>query len=111
MLLPHIVTIVTPAASADAYGTAGAGLDYGPAAGRRQVPAFVQPTDASQIFDGQLRQAEAADWTMFTRDTGITSTDRVEWNGQVLNVNGVRALDGPSGAGHHCEIRLRSVAG
>lgn len=110
MNLPHLVTIRTPAAGTDAYGTANAGLDY--AAGTtRTARAFVQPRNVNQFFDGVLRQAEQADWVMFTLDQAVTSTERVEWDGHVFDVTGVQPYDTPGAGRHHSTVEMREVTG
>jgi len=106
-----VVTVVTPALAADAYGTAGAGLDYGTAAARRIARAFVQPRDDSTQFDGSLRQAERSDWLMVTDDQSVATGERVEWGGLVLDVTGVMNRTGSLGRFAHAEAVLRTVAG
>ena len=111
MRYPHTATVVTPALAADAYGTADAALDYGAAASRRLVRAFIQSRDDSTQFDGTLRQADRSDWLLVTDDAAVTTGERVEWDGRVLDVTGVLNRADALGRIHHSEVTLRIVAG
>jgi len=110
-MLPHAITIITPALATDAYGTADAGLDYGTAAATRTAAAFVQARDDSTEFSGQLRRAERGDWSMFTTDQDVATGERVIWDGRTLHVTGVTRHDNVTGVFGHAEVSLREVRG
>lgn len=88
MRLPHTVTKVTPAATEDRRGDAD--LDYGDAATRTQIRAWVQ--QVGQALTGRERlgdfTARDSTWLMFYDDPTLDVFDRVEWGGHTFRLNG-----------------------
>ena len=113
-LLVHTVTIVTPVlATANAYGDRVP--DYGAGATRRTIKARIQQDTRSEDATVQ-RDPTRQTWTMFTNDTAVTFTDRVEWTGPAGAL--VFDFDGPpepayagDGTVHHTEATLIVRAG
>ncbi|MDH2392317.1 hypothetical protein QCN29_26780 [Streptomyces sp. HNM0663] len=119
-LLPHAVTVVTPATTTDSYGNTV--YDYGPAATRVSVAAWMQQDQRIQVT------AQGADplqqrWLMVTNHSPVDRRARIEWTGPTGLL--VFELDGPPGpfynplamatAGssgpHHTELTLKIVDG
>lgn len=110
-LLPHTVTVVRPAVSTDAHGSAV--YDYGAGAARAQIRAWLQQDRRSEpLSDG--RDPLVQRWLLVTNHRDIHGKDRVEWAdmpGVVWEVDGPPApLYTPSGC-HHLEANLRVVEG
>ena len=99
-LLPHVVTIVTPAAgSADPHGAA---------ATRTEVAAWVEQQSRSEAAT-VLRDGREQGWLLVTNHLAVTALDRVEWDGRTWEVDGPpRPVHTPaSTAAHHLEADLR----
>lgn len=107
-LLPLLVTVVRPSARADRYGNSS--LDYGPAATRTTVRAWIEQTTADEpITDG--RDPHVGDWLLITNHTDISGRDRIEHDGRVFEVDGPpHPVTTPHGV-HHLEARLKTVEG
>lgn len=107
-LLPHQVTVVHPAASTGGYGDNS--LDYGAGATRVSVPARLEQVQGREV--STARDAQVADWSLFSNYLSISGVDRVEFNGVIFEVVGpVESAATGRGAAHHTHARLRTVAG
>lgn len=104
-LLPHMVTVTTPARTSDAYGNEI--LDY-EAGSSRELRGYVQPqTGGEETVD---RNAVSRQYLLFTNEE-VAALDRVTWDGRTFEVQGPsRDWDTPSGAHHH-ETLLTLVEG
>lgn len=119
-LLPHTVTIVTPATSKDGYGNTV--YDYGAGATRTEAAAWLQQDQRTQVV------AQGADplqqkWLMVTNASPVNRRARIEWTGPAGAM--VFELDGQPGPfynplamaaaasadPHHTELTLRIVDG
>lgn len=73
----------------------------------------IQPTVSTE--DVRDRELLVNTYTLFTsrgRDIDLLATDRVEWNGTVLQVVGdPNRWPAPGGGVHHVEATLRAVTG
>lgn len=115
-LMPHTVTVVTPAKTTDAYGNDV--YDYGPAAARASAKAWLEQSQRALVT------AQGADplqekWLMVTNHSPIHRRARIEWadspNGPL-----VFELDGQPNPAfnplqrtplHHTELTLKIVDG
>jgi hypothetical protein len=120
-LLPHTVTVVTPAASAGGYGNTV--YDYGAGATRTEAAAWLQQDQRAQVA------AQGADplqekWLMVTNHSPISRRARIEWAGHpggpvVFELDGqpnpaynpLAMAAAASAAPHHTELTLRIVDG
>ena len=107
-LLPLTVTLIRPTTSPDRYGSTIP--DYGPAAARTPIRAWVEQTSASEpLSDGRAPAITA--WLLITNHLDIQARDRIEHDGRVFEVDGVPApVHTPAGV-HHLEAHLTSVEG
>lgn len=108
-LLPLSVVLVRPAVTTDRYNNPS--YDYGPAAARTTIRAWIEQADLAreQIRDG--RDAIESGWKLITNHTGVDPLDRVEWDGQTFDVDGEPwPVYTPAGL-HHIEGSLRKVQG
>lgn len=110
-MLPQTVVDVQPATTTDSYGNTV--YDYGDAAVRRQVAAWLQQDQRTEVV------ADGADplrsrWLLVTDDCEIGRRDRIEWehpSGETITftVDGApEPVYTPAGY-HHTEITLRVV--
>lgn len=107
-MLPHSITITTPARGQDGYGNEV--LDY-VAGTTRQRPAYVRPAPASEnVAD---RDAVTAAWQVHSNDLDVTALDRVTFDGTTYEVDGQpnvwRTI--PGGRPGHSKFLLRRVDG
>jgi hypothetical protein len=115
-LLPHTITIITGAAATDDYGNTV--LDYGDDAERRDVKAYVRPTTTSvrpagdEYVDAGRDIVEMA-WQVHTNDLDVGPLDRVEYDGEVYEVDGKPLIwkTLPNGRRGFCKFGLRRVQG
>lgn len=112
LLYTQSITIVRPVEVEDAYHSTKP--DYGVAATRIPVTGVnVQPFGGS-AEDTDDRQVTVTGWRLHTRrgvDLDLRETDRVEFDGMVLQVTGkVGRWPAPGGGIHHIEADLREVA-
>lgn len=119
-LLPHVVTVVDPATSTDGYGNTT--YDYGPAATRTPVKAWMQQDQRSQVTANGADPLQQR-WLMVTNHSPIGRRSRIEWTGPAGPL--VFELDGQPGpfynplamaaaastAPHHTELTLKIVDG
>ena len=107
-LLPLTVTVVRPALGQDRYGNTTP--DYGPAAARTPIRAWIQQAGATEpLADG--RDPAVSSWLLITNHLDIAARDRIEHDGHLLEVDGLPApVHTPAGV-HHLEARLKSVEG
>jgi hypothetical protein len=111
-LLPHTVTLVRPASTADAYGNTV--YDYGAGATRTAITAWIQQDSRTEPREDG-RDALVQAWLVLTNHADILGTDRIEWTGPAGAL--VFEVDGPpeptyTPAGlHHTEATLRVVTG
>lgn len=108
-LLPHTITVITAVTATDDYGNTV--LDYGNDAERREVKAYVRPAPASE--DIADRNAVTAAWQVHTNDLGVGALDRVEYEGDVYEIDGQPLVwrTTPAGRTGHSKFLLRKVAG
>ena len=107
-LLPLVVTLVRPVSSSDRYGNTA--LDYGPAAARTPIRAWLEQAGAREpLSDG--RDPAVSGWLLITNHLDVAARDRIEHEGRVFEVDGVPApVHTPAGV-HHLEAHLTSVEG
>lgn len=119
-LLPHTVTVVTPATSTDSYGDTV--YDYGDGATRTQVRAWVQQDQRAQVTAAGADPLQAK-WLLVTNHSPVDRRARIEWTGPAGDL--VFELDGQPGplfnplqmattgasAPHHTELTLKIVDG
>lgn len=112
-LLVHTVTLVDPAEATDTYGNTT--YDYGPAATRTTIRAWLQQDQRSETFpDG--RDPLDQRWLMVTNHETVAGVDRIEWADHPSGAV-VFSIDGPpepayTPAGfHHLEAGLRITEG
>jgi hypothetical protein len=80
-----------------------------PNAARTTIRANVQPDRTVELND--QRQTTVTRWRLFCGPAEeIVATDRVEWDGRTLEVDGDVELWKRSGAPHHQEAVLRGVS-
>ncbi|MFB6948897.1 hypothetical protein ACFV85_14965 [Streptomyces niveus] len=116
-LMPHTVTVVTPAKTADAYGNDV--YDYGPGATRTTgVKAWLEQSQRAAVT------AQGADplqekWLMVTNHSPVARRARIEWANSPHGPL-VFELDGQPAAAfnplqhtplHHTELTLKIVDG
>ena len=112
-LLVHEVTVVHPAPVTDAYQNTT--YDYGPAASRRSLWAWLQQDQrAERNDDGRGASSEA--WLLMCNDPDIAQHDRVDWAGHPAGAV-TFVVDGPPEPTytprgfHHLEATLAIVKG
>jgi hypothetical protein len=112
-LLVHTVTVVDPAEVTDAYNDTT--YDYGPAATRTTVKAWLQQDQRTEpARDGRDPLEER--WLLVTNHSPISGLSRIEWPGHPAGAVTFQ-VDGPTEpaytpAGfHHTEATLRIVEG
>lgn len=120
-LMPHTVTVVTPATSTDAYGDTV--YDYGDGATRTTgVRAWVQQDQRAQVPAAGADPLQAK-WLLVTNHSPIDRRARIEWTGPGGEL--VFELDGQPGpvfnplqmantgstTPHHTELTLKIVDG
>jgi hypothetical protein len=105
------VTVVRAPLAADRYG--GQTRDWTAATRTAYQGVSVQP--ASSTEDVRDRELLIGRYTLFTSrgfDIDLLATDRVEWGGITLQVDGdVDRWPGPGGGVHHVEAALKQVSG
>jgi hypothetical protein len=120
-LLPHTVTVVTPATSTGGYGNTV--YDYGAGATRTEVAAWLQQDQRAQVAT-QGADPLQEKWLMVTNHSPINRRARIEWDGHpggavVFELDGqpnpaynplAMAATGSSNP-HHTELTLRIVDG
>jgi hypothetical protein len=120
-LLPHDVVIVAPAVSTDGYNNTV--YDYGPAATRTTVKAWMQQDQRAQVA------AQGADplqqkWLMVTNHSPVPRRSRIEWAGHpegpvVFELDGradpaynpLAMAAAATSSPHHTELALKIVDG
>lgn len=119
-LLPHTVTVVTPATTVDSYGSTV--YDYGDAATRTTVKAWLEQDQRAQIPVAGADPLQAK-WLLVTNHSPINRRARIEWTGpdgaMVFELDGQSApLFNPLQMGatgssdpHHTELSLKIVDG
>lgn len=106
-MLPHMVTVTSPARVMDGYGDES--LDYGSGT-TRTVAANVQIHSSSQsVTDSRDSVTRSA--VMLTRDRFITAVDHVEHDGVTYQINGAPIEWATSNGFSHVEIQLTVAMG
>lgn len=106
-LMVHDVTVVHAATITDRYGNLT--KDWTNPT-RTTVRGWVARRSETEVVDG--REAEVSDWVVFLpTGTVITGGDRVEWNGNVFEVNGPPNEAWTPRGPHHIEAQLSAVTG
>jgi hypothetical protein len=111
VLAVETVTVIRAPLVADRYG--GQVRDW-TAAVRTDVDGVsIQPTVSTE--DVRDRELLVSRYTLFTtrgRDIDLLATDRIQWNGLVLQVDGdPNRWAAPGGGLHHLEANLKQVTG
>lgn len=111
ILAVDTVTVVRAPLTADRYG--GQIRDW-TAATRTDYPGVcVQPVSSTE--DVRDRELLIGKYTLFTsrgQDIDLLATDRIEWNGLTLQVDGdPNRWPAPGGGVHHVEASLKGVIG
>ncbi|TMS00187.1 hypothetical protein [Nonomuraea basaltis] len=107
-LLPLTVIKVRPATSTDRYGNTE--LDYGAAASRIAVAAWIDQASASEDTPNG-RDVIVGVWKLITNHTDLDAADRIEWGSSIYELDGPAwPVHTPAGL-HHLEARLRRVEG
>lgn len=111
-LYSDAVTVVRAGYKVDKYGNETSELDWANAVRTAVTGVSVQP-DASSEATGD-RGTVVTGWRLFTprgRDLDLLPTDRVEYDGMTLEVDGEVARFRMAGRVHHVEARLKRVIG
>ncbi|AUG87274.1 head closure Hc1 [Streptomyces phage Rowa] len=106
------VTLVRAPLKVDKYGNATSERDWA-AATRTVYPGLMVQPDASNEATGD-RPSVVTGWRLITpkgRDFPALPTDRVEWDGLTLAVDGEVGRFKVAGRLHHVEARLKRVSG
>ena len=120
-LLPHTVTVVTPATSTDAYNNTV--YDYGPGATRTTAAAWLQQDQRTQVV-AQGGDPLQQRWLMVTNAGPIDRRARIEWAAApggplVFELDGqpgpfynpLAMAAAASSDPHHTELTLKIVDG
>ena len=106
-MLAEVVTVQTATATTDAYGNAELSWT---SPRTRAIPAAINPIATTETVN-EVRDATATRWLMLTNDLTVTSANRIVWNADTFEVDGLPLiLRTPRGA-HHLETTLRRVVG
>ncbi|MFE1763105.1 hypothetical protein ACFW81_02615 [Streptomyces angustmyceticus] len=112
MLYAETVTLVRAPLKVDKYGNATTDRDW-PRAERWSYHGLMVQPDASSEAVGD-RPSVITGWRLMTqkgRDFPALPTDRVEWDGLTLTVDGEVGRFKIRGRLHHVEARLKRVGG
>lgn len=113
-LLSELVDRVRPAVSRNSHGNTE--FDYGPAAERTEIRAWVQQDSRDEPFPDGRNPAEQR-WLLITDEADLTEDDRIEWANHptgliVFEVHGPPEPTYRPGPGfHHTEATLRILDG
>lgn len=106
--LPMTVTLIRPAATTDRYDNPI--YDYGPAATRTPIRCLIDQESASESTpDGRTKIVGM--WRLITNHRPIDAADRIEWDGNVYELDGPPWPAWDFTAYHHTEARLRRIEG
>jgi hypothetical protein len=114
MLFTQLVVVVRAGELVDRYGNTkpdwGAGATRTPVSGVNVQPA-ASPSSTDEHVDD--RQTTVTKWRLYTprrMDLDLRETDRVEFDGMSLEVDGkVGRWTGPGGSVHHIEATLKEI--
>lgn len=114
MLYTQAITVVRPGHTTNQYGDDrpdwGAGAVRTAVSGVNVQPA-AEPSDSDEHTDD--RQTTVTKWRLYTprgMDLDLRETDRVEFDGMSLEVDGkVGRWTGPGGGVHHIEATLKEI--
>jgi hypothetical protein len=107
-LLPHTVTLVRPAETAEGYGNTA--YDYGDDATRTDIAAWLQQDKrAEPISDGRDPLIQV--WLLITNHEDVRGRDRIEVGATTYQVEGPPEPVYTPGGLHHVEATLKAVAG
>ncbi|MFE3409452.1 hypothetical protein ACFXMT_14280 [Streptomyces mirabilis] len=112
ILYGDTATLVRAPLKVDKYGNTTTERDWANATRTAFAGLSVQP-DTSSEAEGD-RPAVITGWLLKTqkgRDFPALPTDRVEWDGLTLSVDGEVGRYKLGGRLHHCEARLKRVSG
>lgn len=111
VLAVDTVTVVRAPLAADRYG--GKVRDWPSATRTAYAGISIQPAGSTE--DVRDRELLIGRYTLFTsrgQDIDLLATDRVEWNGITLQVDGdPNRWPAPGGGVHHVEAALKQVSG
>lgn len=108
-LFPHQVTVQRPTPGVDRAGTPV--LDYSQCVDVVVTRAFVQQPQPGRE-DTNLRQATIASYTVFLPpEVDVTAADRIQWDGNTLEVTGPPALKYRPEGLHHLSVPASQVVG
>jgi hypothetical protein len=111
-LFGETVTLVRAPFKVDKYGNTTTERDWANAT-RTAYPGLMVQPDSSSEATGD-RPSVITGWRLITpkgRDFPALATDRVEWDGLTLQVDGEVGKFRVSGRLHHVEARLKKVSG
>lgn len=107
-LLPLTVTKIRPATSIDRYDNTT--YDYDDAATRTAIAAWIDQAAASEATPNGRDQIIGG-WLLITNHTDLDPLDRIEWVGNVYELDGPSwPVHTPAGL-HHLEAKLKRVEG
>jgi hypothetical protein len=112
LLYGETVTLVRAPLKVDKYGNTTSERDWTNATGTTYPGLMVQPDSSSEAVGD--RPAVITGWRLMTqkgRDFPALPTDRVEWDGLTLAVDGEVGRFKVAGRLHHVEARLKRVSG
>jgi hypothetical protein len=111
-LFGETVTLVRAPLKVDKYGNTTSERDWASATRTPYPGLMVQPDTSSE--DTGDRATAVTGWRLMTpkgKDFPALATDRVEWEGLTLEVDGKVGRFKVGGRLHHCEARLKEVSG
>ncbi|MFD8494264.1 hypothetical protein [Amycolatopsis sp. NPDC059657] len=106
---PHELVVITPAEVTDAYDNPTPQLEYGDKAARRRIRGLLHPGTSAEPAT-LARQPVVTSWRLFTA-APISARERVEWRGQVFEVDGEPSCWSPRFGHTHYETQLVHVDG
>lgn len=111
ILATETITVLRAPLTGNRYG--GQIRDWTAPARTEVVGVSIQPANTTE--DVRDREQLVNTWSLFTPrgiDLDLLATDRVEWNGRILQVVGdPNRWPAPGGGVHHVEATLKEVTG
>lgn len=101
--------MITPAEVTDAYDNPTPQLEYGRDAPRRTLRGLLQPSTSTEPAT-LARQPVVTSWRLFTT-APLNARERIEWLGQVFEVDGDPSYWSPRFGHTHYETRLVHIHG
>jgi hypothetical protein len=104
-----IASSSSPLTRSNVYDNPAPDLDYGPDAACRVMWGHLQPLGSTEPAEPG-RRLVVTRWRMFTIEP-VTASERIEWRGRVLDIEGEPDRFEPRFGLVHYETRLRHVEG